>query len=112
MNPSSRTADKSNLRRGTCKQGGIIEGDLQGSKDSGFAEQEHISTGHELTSYSTLMSVNNSNDRTSICKNDFIRIEENQSKNNSEYSLKTIEQEITNVTKCEQSNIASDMNEF
>ena len=112
MNPSSRTADKSNLRRGTCKQGGIIEGDLQGSKDSGFAEQEHISAGHELTSYSTLMSVNNSNDRTSFCKNDFIRIEENQSKNNSEYSLKTIEQEITNVTKCEQSNIADDMNEF
>ena len=112
MNPSSRTADRSNLRRGTCKQGGIIEGDLQGSKDSGIAEQEHISTGHELTSYSTLMSVNNSNDRTSFCKNDFIRIEENQSKNNSEYSLETIEQEITNVTKCEQSNIADDMNEF
>lgn len=112
MNSSSRTADRSNLRRGTCKQGGIIEGDLRGSKDSGFAEQEHISTGHELTSYSTFMSVHNSNDRTSICKNDCIRIEENQSKNNSEHSLKTTEQEITNVTKCEQSNIAGDMNEF
>lgn len=112
MNPSSRTADKRNLRRGTCKQGGIIEGDLQDSKDSGIAEQEHISTGHELISYSTFMSVHNSNDRTSICKNDCIRIEENQSKNNSEHSLKATEQEITNVTKCEESNIAGDMNEF
>ena len=112
MNPSSRTEDRSNLRRGTCKQGGIIEGDLQGSKDSGFAEQEHISTGHELTSYATFMSVSNSNDRTSICKNDCLRTEENQSKDNSEHSLKIIEQEITNVTKCEQSNIAGDMNEF
>lgn len=112
MNPSSRTADKRNLRRGTCKQGGIIEGDLQDSKDSGIAEQEHISTGHELISNSTFMSVHNSNDRTSICKNDCIRIEENQSKNNSEHSLKTTEQEITNVTKCEESNIAGDMNEF
>ena len=112
MNPPSTTANRSNLRGGTCKHGCIIEGDLQGSKDSGFAEQEHISTGHELTSYSTFMSVNNSSDRTSICKNDCIRIEENQSKHNAEHSLKTIEQEIANVTECQKSNNVGDMNEF
>ena len=69
MNSSLRTVNKS--------KHGFIEGDFQGSKDSGFAE--HISTGQEITNAASA-TVNSSNNERFMCRHGCVRGDIEESK--------------------------------